>query len=154
MPYGSARRFIRIPGAQLGAPRPSDPRNDNGNREMLSDSQTSGDEQPSSGVGGNSKRPSATLSFKKKLAFCTIIVSVVTCAGLIGCEIAMRLMGYPLYRPHAAQITVRPGGRFFRSDPILGFAQLPGEFEVMLRGEYTFHVLAFAGRTPSDTKCG
>jgi len=105
-----------------------------------------------------SKTLAAGLSPKKKLVFCTIIIGFVTCTTLVVAEIAMRWMGYPLYRPREAQIVVRPGGRFFRSDPLVGFGQLPGEFDITLRGEFTFHVThladGFRVTRPSDVHQG
>lgn len=60
---------------------------------------------------------------------------------VLGAEVIVRRKGFSPWSPAPqADIKVSPDGRFFVTDPLLGYKQKPGEYDVTLLGEYTFHV--------------
>ena len=58
---------------------------------------------------------------------------------LASAEMILRIKGFRPWQPGPANILVEPGGRFFKKDPLLGFAHLPGAFKVTLPDGYVFH---------------
>lgn len=59
---------------------------------------------------------------------------------VVGAEIIVQRKGFSAWSPAPqADIKVSPGGRFFVPDPLLGYRQKAGKFDVTLMGEYTFH---------------
>jgi len=76
---------------------------------------------------------------KKKFIFYSIIIVFLPIVVIIIAEVSLRLLGHhpasPKYRPN---ITVEPGGRYFKKDSLLGYTHLPGKLFVTLNDNYTF----------------
>ncbi len=52
----------------------------------------------------------------------------------------MRFLGYQPWQVKEIRITVEPGGKFFATDPKLGYIHIPGTFKVTLPDDYSFRV--------------
>jgi len=53
-------------------------------------------------------------------------------------EGVLRARGRTPWQPVAPQISVEPGGRFYRADPVLGYGLLPGRFDVRFASGHHF----------------
>lgn len=70
------------------------------------------------------------------LLFCLVLL----CAGLIGAELILRFRQIQPWNASPAAIEVTPGGKLFSMHPLLGYAHLPGQFQITINGQYSFHV--------------
>jgi hypothetical protein len=57
----------------------------------------------------------------------------------LAAEIILRLKGEHPWNIEKINIVVEPGGKFFTKHPILGYANLPGKFKVVLPTSYSFN---------------
>lgn len=67
------------------------------------------------------------------------LISLVVVFPVAG-ELLLRAMGRGPWRPAPVAIKVDPGGRFFASDPKLGYTHIPGTFRVTLPDGFSFTV--------------
>ena len=74
----------------------------------------------------------------KKSALKAIMLVVITSACLVLGELGARLAGYKSWNVKQLDIKVEPGGKFYQKHPTLGYAHLPGAFQVTLDDKYRF----------------
>jgi hypothetical protein len=80
------------------------------------------------------------LTRRKTLAFSLVCLALMATLTLATAELLARLAGIHPWVQEDLKIQVTPGGRFFTPHPVLGYAQLPGAFDVTLANGYTFRV--------------
>jgi hypothetical protein len=72
----------------------------------------------------------------KKIVYFSVLIIIF----LFLSEITLRALGRHPWRAENLNITVEPGGKFFKKDHLLGYTHLPGRFKVTLRDNYVFNV--------------
>ena len=75
----------------------------------------------------------------RKIAF-TCFSGILVVLFVAGLELLVRAAGYQPWRTVADGLSVSPGGRLYVQDDVVGYTQLPGEYEVTLQTGYTFTV--------------
>ena len=81
-----------------------------------------------------------TLSRRKKFLFQLIYYPVTALLIFSIAEAAARIKGYKPWTMKKPDIVVEPGGRLYRTDPMLGYTLLPGTFKVTLSGAYSYQI--------------
>ena len=75
---------------------------------------------------------------RKRLSFYLIYLTSLLLFSAIAAETLARLTGHHPWVIKPVDIRVEPGGKFYQTNPTLGYRHLPGEFRVTLNGAYTF----------------
>ena len=84
-------------------------------------------------------RSATVIPARRKIAFaCFSLILVLVFVG--GLELLVRAAGHRPWRTAADGLSVSPGGRLYVQDDVVGYTQLPGEYEVTLQTGYTFRV--------------
>jgi hypothetical protein len=88
--------------------------------------------------------PSSARSRRRNALYFAGYLAFLAVAFLGAAEAISRMRGWrPWVKPVLA-VRVEPGGRYFRTDPRLGFVHLPGSFTVTLGDGYSFRVTHLA----------
>src|SRR3982751_4525860 len=86
----------------------------------------------------NNVKAAPPLSRRKKLLFYLVSYALIAIILFAFAEVIARLKGFRPYTVKQAEISVEPGGKFFRAHPTLGYTHLPGQYKITLAGTYTF----------------
>ena len=82
--------------------------------------------------GDATSRPTSTFA-KNALILCVSLAFSLSIA-----EVALRAFGYKPWQPQPLDVSVQPGGKLFRVDPVLGYTNLPGQFTMTQATGYTW----------------
>lgn len=84
--------------------------------------------------------PTKDLSLRKRLVFNGVFLGLLATTSLGLAETVLRIGGYQPFRVRDVGIVVEPGGRLFETHPTLGYAHLPGRYQVTFASGYSFQV--------------
>jgi hypothetical protein len=88
----------------------------------------------------NPSKTTVQLTKTKKASLYVIYLFILAVLFVAGSEVILRKLGVKPWRNDEVSVQVDPGGKFFRTDPTLGYSHIPGRFTVTLKSGYSFNV--------------